>query len=257
MAAAPVAGRAATSPSRATKKACRLPACGEIPDVAFDADPNTGVAVYDSYDYGNTDSPGAGRRHKPCFALLGRSGRHRQPAPRLPGLGTLDGPSQTLPTLYAIDGGRFPRHHQRQQRRLLGRAGLRHGHRPGQSAGQPVRARLALYPTGAVTNPATTVSLTVSSNPVQYSQPVTFAVTVADSDVGRRPARRHGHVPGREHGNRHGNSRPRHGLVHRFFARLWAATRSRRSIQAMGPSRGNTSSLVSRSRHPDYDDHVR
>ena len=42
----------------------------EIPDVAFDADPNTGVAVYDSYDfpgspwqqYGGTSlSPPAGQ----------------------------------------------------------------------------------------------------------------------------------------------------------------------------------------------------
>ena len=44
------AGRAPTRASRVTKSRCRPPAVRETPDVSFDADPNTGVAIYDSYD---------------------------------------------------------------------------------------------------------------------------------------------------------------------------------------------------------------
>ena len=45
----------------------------QIPDVAFDADPNSGVAVYDSYDYGSS-SPwvqvGGTSLSAPCWAGL-------------------------------------------------------------------------------------------------------------------------------------------------------------------------------------------
>ena len=46
----------------------------QIPDVAFDADPNTGVAVYDSYDYGQGNTAErmvAGRRHERLRPLPG------------------------------------------------------------------------------------------------------------------------------------------------------------------------------------------
>jgi hypothetical protein len=72
-----------------------------VPDVAFDADPATGVYVYDSsenpekhlYGYGGT-SVGA-----PCWAgiiAIADQGR------ALLGLPSLDGPSQTLPRLYQL-----------------------------------------------------------------------------------------------------------------------------------------------------------
>ena len=70
----------------------------EIPDVAFDADPNSGVAVYDSYDYGSSG---------PWIQVGGTSSRRPagpawwpSPISSRSGLGSLDGPSQTLPDLY-------------------------------------------------------------------------------------------------------------------------------------------------------------
>ncbi len=72
-----------------------------IPDVAWDADPNTGVAMYDSYD----DTDGSG----PWVEIGGTS----VAAPSWSGLiaianqgraienvGSLDGPSETLPAIY-------------------------------------------------------------------------------------------------------------------------------------------------------------
>jgi subtilase family serine protease len=74
-----------------------------IPDVAFDADPNSGVSVYDSYNGDSTGGPwyqfGGTSLSSPCWAALVaiadqiRAGH---------GQGSLDGPSQTLPTLYNL-----------------------------------------------------------------------------------------------------------------------------------------------------------
>ncbi len=71
------------------------------PDVSFDADPNTGVAVYDSYPYegapldwvevGGTSA--AAPQWAGLMALVDQ-GRGA--------LGSLDGPSQTLPALYQL-----------------------------------------------------------------------------------------------------------------------------------------------------------
>lgn len=76
-----------------------------IPDVSFDADPNTGVAVYDSY---GTYSPwlqvGGTSFSSPAWAALGaviNQGR------AVRGLGTLDGRSATLPMLYQLAGRDF------------------------------------------------------------------------------------------------------------------------------------------------------
>jgi len=73
-----------------------------IPDVAFDADPNTGVSIYDSYDYG-TSAPwlavGGTSVASPCWAGIvsvvdqGRT---------LAGSGSLDGSTKTLPQIYAL-----------------------------------------------------------------------------------------------------------------------------------------------------------
>jgi hypothetical protein len=78
-----------------------------VPDVAYDANPATGFPIYDSYNYG-TYAPwaqfGGTSAGTPQWAALiaiadqGRAGA---------GLGSLDGPSQTLPALYAMPGGDF------------------------------------------------------------------------------------------------------------------------------------------------------
>ncbi len=79
-----------------------------IPDIAFDADPNSGVSVYDSYN----DTAGNGPWKKiggtslgaPCWTALiaiADQGRVAQ------GAATLDGPSQTLPVLYSLAAGDF------------------------------------------------------------------------------------------------------------------------------------------------------
>ena len=88
----------------------------QIPDVSFDADPNTGVAIMDSYDYGSSDpwiQVGGTSVASPCWAGLVAIGDQLRTAA---GLATMDGPTQTLPLLYGMKAGRFPRHHHRQQR---------------------------------------------------------------------------------------------------------------------------------------------
>ena len=80
-----------------------LPYSGRsIPDVSFDADPNTGVAIYDSYDFG-TATPwvqiGGTSLACPCWAgLMAIVNQERVDS----GGTTLDGPTQTLPMLYGI-----------------------------------------------------------------------------------------------------------------------------------------------------------
>jgi subtilase family serine protease len=75
-----------------------------MPDVAFDADPNTGVAIVDSEDYGSS-TPwidgliGGTSFGAPSWAALiaiADQGRATE------GLGTLDGVSQTLPEIYTM-----------------------------------------------------------------------------------------------------------------------------------------------------------
>ena len=103
------------------------------PDVGYNADPNTGFAVYDSVpDGGHTgwDVVGGTSAGSPQWAALvaiANQGR------ALAGQGTLDGTSQTLPALYSVYSppgttgyahvhGRVQRHRQRR---------LRLHHRPG------------------------------------------------------------------------------------------------------------------------------
>ena len=79
-----------------------------IPDVAFDADPNTGVPIFDSFglynSYGELQSvdwmgTGGTSLATPCWAaLISIADEIRADH----GLGSLDGPSQTLPTLYRL-----------------------------------------------------------------------------------------------------------------------------------------------------------
>jgi hypothetical protein len=77
------------------------------PDVAYDADPSTGFAVYDSYNYG-TSAPwiqvGGTSDAAPQWAglvAIADQGRN------LAGLSNLDGPSQLLPDLYQMPSTDF------------------------------------------------------------------------------------------------------------------------------------------------------
>jgi hypothetical protein len=79
-----------------------------IPDVAFDADPQTGVSVYDSYDDVNGDGPwmktGGTSMAAPSWAALiaiADQGRVAAGGP------TLDGAGQVLSALYALPSGDF------------------------------------------------------------------------------------------------------------------------------------------------------
>lgn len=77
------------------------------PDVAFDADPASGVAVYDSWDYGSAApwvTVGGTSLAAPLWAgLMAVVDQGRV----LNGLTSLDGPSQTLPTIYSLPSSDF------------------------------------------------------------------------------------------------------------------------------------------------------
>jgi subtilase family serine protease len=67
------------------------------PDVSYDADPNTGYEVYDSYGYGGWTQVGGTSAGAPQWAsLIAIADQLRVAA----GKTTLDGPGVTLPTLY-------------------------------------------------------------------------------------------------------------------------------------------------------------
>ncbi len=78
-----------------------------IPDVSFDASPSSGVAVYDSWDYGSSTpwaQIGGTSFSAPAWgAIIAIADQGRTIA----GIGTLDGPSQTLPDLYALSASDF------------------------------------------------------------------------------------------------------------------------------------------------------
>ena len=76
------------------------------PDVAMVADPDTGVAVYDSFDFPGSPwiTVGGTSLATPLFAAsiaVADQGRVLQ------GLGTLDGRNNTLPTLYSASAAQF------------------------------------------------------------------------------------------------------------------------------------------------------
>jgi hypothetical protein len=77
------------------------------PDVAYDADPNTGFPVYDSYNNG-TAAPwsqfgGTSDAAPQWAALIAIADQGRA----LAGLSSLDGPSQTLPRIYSVSTADF------------------------------------------------------------------------------------------------------------------------------------------------------
>jgi hypothetical protein len=81
-----------------------IPTNRATPDVAYDADPTTGFAVYDSYGgYGWIEVGGTSDAAPQWAALvaIADQGRAQQ------GLGSLSGVSQTLPMLYQMPSGYF------------------------------------------------------------------------------------------------------------------------------------------------------
>jgi hypothetical protein len=78
-----------------------------VPDVAFDADPNTGVAVYDSFNASGWEQIGGTSLATPCWAgliAIANQGRGLQ------GLATLNSstnPTQTLTALYSLPSSDF------------------------------------------------------------------------------------------------------------------------------------------------------
>ena len=74
-----------------------------IPDVSFDADPNSGVPVYDSFSLGTTnpwEQVGGTSFSAPAWgAIVSLADQGRA----LHGLSSLDGASQALPMLYQLD----------------------------------------------------------------------------------------------------------------------------------------------------------
>ena len=77
------------------------------PDVAYDANPNTGITIYDTYNF-PTPTPwgqfgGTSIAAPQWAALIAIADQGRAQA----GLGSLDGPSQTLPRLYALPASDF------------------------------------------------------------------------------------------------------------------------------------------------------
>ncbi len=74
------------------------------PDVAYDADPNTGFAVYGSYGWGGWAQVGGTSDAAPQWAgLIAIADQGRA----LAGLGSLDGYTQTLPDLYKLPSSDF------------------------------------------------------------------------------------------------------------------------------------------------------
>jgi hypothetical protein len=77
------------------------------PDVAYDADPATGFPIYDSYNYpaaaawAQFGGTSAGTPQWAALIAIADQGRARM------GLGSLDGPGQTLPALYQLPAGDF------------------------------------------------------------------------------------------------------------------------------------------------------
>jgi hypothetical protein len=74
------------------------------PDVSYDADPNTGVAVYDTYGYSGWLEVGGTSAGAPQWsALIAIANQGRA----LAGEGTLTGATQTLPMIYQMPSSNF------------------------------------------------------------------------------------------------------------------------------------------------------
>lgn len=148
------------------------------PDVAFDADPNTGVPVDDSWDFGSStpwQQFGGTSFSTPSWAALVAIADQGRVAA---GLTSLDGPSQTLPKLYSISSNDF-------NDITSGNNGFAAG--PGYDLvtgrGSPKAALIVNDLVGAYTAISSTPAngATVSTPPVDFS--VTFASAYTPSSV--------------------------------------------------------------------------
>ena len=106
---AAAAAPASTKRSRPTSSRPKAPACATNPDVSFDADPQTGVLVYDSYNYATSpwQEYGGTSLGTPCWAgLIAIANQGRAQA----GQATLNSstdPQQTLTALYSLPSADF------------------------------------------------------------------------------------------------------------------------------------------------------
>ncbi|HEV8062993.1 MAG TPA: hypothetical protein VGP68_24140, partial [Gemmataceae bacterium] len=77
------------------------------PDVSYDADPNTGFPVYDTYSFGTTDPwgqiGGTSDAAPQWAALIAITDQGRELAGETP----LNGPTQTLPMIYSMNSNNF------------------------------------------------------------------------------------------------------------------------------------------------------
>jgi subtilase family serine protease len=143
-----------------------------VPDVAFLADPMTGVATVDSYDFG-TATPwfgvGGTSLAAPMWAgVLAMANQGRA----LNGLGSLDGPTGTLPALYQLPGSDF-------HDITTGNNGYPAG--PGYDLvtgrGTPIVNLLAPALAGNAVSTPTIGSLTVNPTSVKLGKNVTFTAS--------------------------------------------------------------------------------
>ena len=77
------------------------------PDVALDADPNTGVPIFIIAPSNGDGLLANSRWYKPLGPVVRRRRGRRRPGRALRGAGTLDGPGQTLPYLYAASSSDY------------------------------------------------------------------------------------------------------------------------------------------------------
>ncbi len=87
-----------------------------IPDVGFDADPNSGVSVYDTYGYSGWQDVGGTSLAAPCWAGLIAIANQLRVTQGLSTLNSSSNPTQTHALLYGLAGNPgVPRCHRRQQ----------------------------------------------------------------------------------------------------------------------------------------------
>ncbi|MCY2928937.1 MAG: hypothetical protein NTV86_05480 [Planctomycetota bacterium] len=156
--------------TQSTKRRC-------IPDIAMDADPNTGVPVYDSWDFG-VSTPwnqfGGTSLSAPLWAgLISIVDQGRV----LSGRTNLDGPSQTLPAIYALPSQNL---HDVTSGNNGYAAGT--GYDLVTGRGTPVANLLAPAMVGPALSPPTIGALTITPGSLMPGEPVTLtAVNVQES----------------------------------------------------------------------------
>ena len=174
-------GQATDEPEPAYQEGVQSSGYREIPDVSMDGDRTTGVACYDSYDYGSGTpwvQTGGTSLSAPMFAgLLAIADQLRVAE----GGTTLDGPSQTLPYLYQLGPSCY---HDITSGNITSGNGTYNatvGYDMATGIGTPIAnvlvLQLAVYGIKTVYG-ITTTALTSSNAFSTYGQTVTFTATV-------------------------------------------------------------------------------